>query len=76
MRIGTVPRLLTWTTRVLTLAAVAVWGRAEEAAASDASPMAGGLQMVSPEGQIGAMEIGPVQVGDVDEDGGGPPLLE
>jgi len=68
--------MLTWIARALALSAVALLGRPGEAVADDASPMAPSQQASLLDGQVDAVEVSAVQVGDADEDGGDPPLLE
>ena len=76
MRVRVISEVLRWTARALALSAVALLGRAGDAVADDGSAMAQGEPVALLDGQVDTVEVSAVQVGDVDEDGENPPLLE
>ena len=76
MAARTTSQVLTWITRALALSGVALAGGAGEAAATDASSATLGQVESVLDGKSDAMEVSVAEAGDLDEDGGGPPLFE
>ena len=76
MRVRVISEMLKWTARALALSAVALLGSAGDAVADEGSAMAQSDQASLFDEQVDAVEVSAVQVGDVDEDGGNPPLIE
>lgn len=76
MREYAVPQMLRWTSRALALSAVALLGRPVDAVADDGSATAQSDPVGLLDTQADVVEVSAVQVGDVDEDGGNPPLFE